>query len=156
MGQVFLRVLRFFPFQYLSTIALSSYSSSYYSYQKDKRAKHGKHQTRQCSFGYPLDKLLFDVTRNSLTALIFTTAPHWKVVADRSFKSKQVGFGTFNSENGFARRMRLKCDGTRAETRFRFSAKRLSPFKSAGASVQSTTGSRGVRISGSNAGYTMF
>ena len=32
----------------------------------------------------------------------------------------------------------------------------MSPFKSAGASVQSTTGSRGVRISGSNAGYTMF
>ena len=32
-----------------------------------------------------------------------------------------------------------------------------SPFKSAGGgSVQSTTGSRGVRISGSNAGYTMF
>jgi len=51
---------------------------------------------------------------------------------------------------------RLKCDGTRAETRFRLSAKRTSPFKSAGASVQSTTGSRGVRISGSNAGYTMF
>jgi len=48
----------------------------------------------------------------------------------------------------------LKCDGTRAETRFRLSAKRTSPFKSAGASVQSTTGSRGVRISGSNAGYT--
>ena len=54
------------------------------------------------------------------------------------------------------RRLRLKCDGTRAETRFRLSAKRMSPFKSAGASVQSTTGSRGVRISGSNAGYTMF
>jgi hypothetical protein len=35
----------------------------------------------------------------------------------------------------------LKCDGTRAETRFRLSAKRASPFKSAGASVQSTTGS---------------
>jgi hypothetical protein len=50
----------------------------------------------------------------------------------------------------------LKCDGTRAETRFRLSAKRTSPFKTAGASVQSTTGSRGVRISGSNAGYTMF
>ena len=50
----------------------------------------------------------------------------------------------------------MKCDGTRAETRFRLSAKRTSPFKSAGASVQSTTGSRGVRISGSNAGYTMF
>ena len=42
---------------------------------------------------------------------------------------------------------------------FRLSAKRTSPLKSAGASVQSTTGSRGVRISGgngSNAGYTMF
>jgi len=38
-----------------------------------------------------------------------------------------------------------------------FRAKRTSPFKSArGASVQSTTSSRGVRISGSNAGYTMF
>jgi len=43
-----------------------------------------------------------------------------------------------------------------AETRFRLSAKRTSPFKSTWASVQSTTGSRGVRISGSNAGYTMF
>jgi hypothetical protein len=53
-------------------------------------------------------------------------------------------------------RLRLKCDGTRAENRFRLSAKRRSPFKSAGTSVQSTSGSRGVRISGSNAGYTMF
>jgi len=56
-------------------------------------------------------------------------------------------------------RLRLKCEGTRAETRSRLSAKRTRPFKSAGASVQSTTGSRGVRISGSigsNAGYTTF
>jgi hypothetical protein len=53
-------------------------------------------------------------------------------------------------------RLRLKSDGTRAETRFRLSPKRTSPFKSAGASVQSTAGSRGVRISGSNAGYTTF
>ena len=37
-----------------------------------------------------------------------------------------------------------------------FRAKRTSPFKSAGASVQSTAGSRGVRISGSNAGYTVL
>jgi len=36
------------------------------------------------------------------------------------------------------------------------SAKRTSPFKSTGASVQSTTGSRGVRINGINVGYTMF
>jgi hypothetical protein len=51
---------------------------------------------------------------------------------------------------------RLKRDGTRAETGFRLSPKRTSPFKLAGASVQSAAGSRGVRISGSNAGYTMF
>ena len=53
-------------------------------------------------------------------------------------------------------RLRLKCDGARAETIFRLSAKRTSPFKSVGASVQSTTDSRGVRINDSNAGYTMF
>jgi hypothetical protein len=53
-------------------------------------------------------------------------------------------------------RLHLKCDGTRAESRFRISAKRTSPFKSAGLSVQSTTGSRGACISGHNAGYTMF
>ena len=53
-------------------------------------------------------------------------------------------------------RLRLKCDGTSAETRFRLSPKWTRPFKSAGASVQSTAGRRGVRISGSNAGYTMF
>jgi len=44
-------------------------------------------------------------------------------------------------------RLRLKHDGTRAETRFDLSAKRMSPFKWAGESVQSTTGSRGVQIS---------
>jgi len=53
-------------------------------------------------------------------------------------------------------RLRLKCHDTRAETIFRLSAKRMSPFKSVGTSVQSTTGSRGVRISGDNAGYTVF
>jgi len=53
-------------------------------------------------------------------------------------------------------RGQLKCDGTCAETRFRLLAKRTSPFKSAGASVQSITGSRDVRISGSNAVYITF
>jgi hypothetical protein len=53
-------------------------------------------------------------------------------------------------------KLRLKYDGTRAESRFRLSAKGTSPFTSAGASVQSTTGSRGVRIRSSNSGYTMF
>ena len=50
----------------------------------------------------------------------------------------------------------MKCDGTPAKTRFCLSAKRTSPSKSAGTSVQSTTGSRGLRISVSNAGYTML
>jgi hypothetical protein len=53
-------------------------------------------------------------------------------------------------------RLCLKCDGTRADSRFRLSAKWTSPFKSAGASGHSNTGSRGVRISGSNARDTMF
>jgi hypothetical protein len=54
---------------------------------------------------------------------------------------------------------RAERDGTRAETRIRLSPKRTSPFKSVRASVQSTTGSRGVRTSssnGSNAGQTTF
>jgi len=53
-------------------------------------------------------------------------------------------------------RGQLKCDGTRAVTRFRLSAKRTSLFKTAETSVQSTTSSWSVRISGSNDGYTMF
>jgi len=61
-----------------------------------------------------------------------------------------------NAKEGVRGKLRLKCDDTSAETRFRLSAKGTSPFKSAGASVQLTTGSRGVRIIGSNAGYTMF
>ena len=64
-------------------------------------------------------------------------------------------FSAIHSEF-LASRSQLKCDGTRTETRFILSAKRTSPFKLAGTSVQSTTGSRGVRISGSNAVYTMF
>ena len=45
-------------------------------------------------------------------------------------------------------RARLKRDGTRAETRFGLSEKWMSPFISAGESVQSTDGSRRVRFSG--------
>jgi hypothetical protein len=50
----------------------------------------------------------------------------------------------------------LKLDGTRAETGCPLSAKRTSPFKSAGASAQSPAGSRGVHIRVINAGYTTF
>ena len=54
-------------------------------------------------------------------------------------------------------RLRLKCDGTRAETIFLvFRRNGRVHLNRREASVQSTTGSWGVRISGSNAGYTMF
>jgi len=49
-------------------------------------------------------------------------------------------------------RVKTECDGTSAETKSGLPAKRTSPFISAGVSVQSAAGSRGVRISGSNAG----
>ena len=62
---------------------------------------------------------------------------------------------SFPSQDAVSR-LHLKCDGTRAETRFLLSAKRTSPFIPAGASVQSITGNRGVRISYSNAGYTIL
>jgi len=58
--------------------------------------------------------------------------------------------------NSVVGRLRLKCDGTCAETRFSLSAKRKSPFQSAGVLVQSTTGSQGVCNSNRNAGYTMI
>ena len=71
----------------------------------------------------------------------------------------QVTGKTQSFSHAKAGRLLLKCDGTRAKTRFFLSAKWTSPFKSAGSLVLSTAGSRGVRISGSNgsnAGYTMF
>jgi len=61
-----------------------------------------------------------------------------------------------NAKSSNSSRLRLKRDGTRAETGFSFSPKQTSPFKSEGESVQSTAGSRDVRISVSNAGYSMF
>jgi hypothetical protein len=52
-------------------------------------------------------------------------------------------------------RLRLKCDGTRAETRFVFRRNGRVNLNRRRESVQSTTGSRGVRISGSNVGCTI-
>ena len=69
----------------------------------------------------------------------------------RSFRPSAGGQNCVYS-NGIcqtsAAKLRLKCDDTCAETRFRLSPKRTSQFKPVGASVQSTTGSRVVRISG--------
>jgi hypothetical protein len=71
---------------------------------------------------------------------------------DTAISCTVIGLANCDIGSSVLGRGQLKCDGTRAETRFRLSAKRTSPFKSAGTSAQSTTGSRGVRISDSNAG----
>jgi hypothetical protein len=71
------------------------------------------------------------------------------------FWYQHISFYHPEAHNMFIRGQ-FKCDGTRTETRFRLSAKRTSPLKSAGVFVQSTAGSRGVRISSSNSGYAIF
>jgi len=91
-----------------------------------------------------------------LTTLMLLTAYHLCPNCTRLDEGWSCSTTIYKPLTQIYGRVQLKCDGTRAETRFRLSAKRTSPFKSAGVSVQSTTGSRGVRISGSNAGYTMF
>ena len=53
-------------------------------------------------------------------------------------------------------RGQLKCNGTRAETRFRLSTKLTSPFKWVGASIQSTEVCESAFIVGSNVGYIML
>jgi hypothetical protein len=63
----------------------------------------------------------------------------------------------FRLNNILGRRGQLKCDGTRAQTRSRLSAKRTSPFKSARRRRFSRLLAAEVcAISGSNAGYTVF
>ena len=78
---------------------------------------------------------------------------HASVTSYQTERERGGGYGAQHFCRG-----QLKCDGTCVETRFRLSAKQTSPFKTTrgGASVQSTTGSQGVHISGSNAGYAMF
>ena len=67
-----------------------------------------------------------------------------------SMTTRRMRFGCWIT--GYRHTLRIRIaraerDGTCTETRFRLSPKRTSPFKSVGASVQSTAGSRGVRIS---------
>ena len=70
------------------------------------------------------------------------------------YRKRAIKCGSVKLAGDNQGRARAEPDGTRAETTFRLSPKRTSPFKSAGESVQSNADSRGVRISGSNAGYT--
>ena len=103
--------------------------------------------------------VLYRHTALSITAIHSLCCYYLYLHSELSSAETDTALLTQHAFHSLCCRLRLKCDGTRAETRFRLSAKRTSPFKSVGASVQSTTGSRGVRISGSNgsnAGYTMF
>ena len=85
--------------------------------------------------------------------------PHWRSVIRAAIEirvsecpASSLDYSPQHCLLPFSRRAETERDGTRAETRFGFPAKRTSPFKSAGVSVQSSAGRRGVRISGSNAG----
>jgi len=116
---------------------------------------------RVCQFSW----LLAPEVRASAVVMLGTPCSEvvWRVLAIHSIRQFPLHFFshaspsgvTFQLESTTGIRSQLKCDGTHAETRFSLS-EMASPFKSAGASVQSTTGSRGVRISGSNVGYNMF
>ena len=89
--------------------------------------------------------------QDSLVRKPGTPELHWPLAL---YKKKSVlDFRLYNQRWGMKLGIaRAERDGTLAETRFRLSPKRTSPFKSVGASVQSNAGSRGVRISLSNAG----
>ena len=85
-----------------------------------------------------------------MASLKFT---EYKVISDIAISFIVTGLASSHIRSSVQCRLRLKCDGTRAETIFRISAKRpVHLNRPPGASVQSTAGSRGVRISGSNAG----
>jgi hypothetical protein len=82
-------------------------------------------------------------TRNTFLLYLYDTSS----VSKDNFCGGQICYCLVGNIACSTNRLRLKCDGTCAETRFRLSTKRTSPFKSAGASVQPTTGRRAVHIS---------
>jgi len=102
-----------------------------------------KHYTSQFSPSWKVNRTLWSALRG-LTLNCKYLRICWDIRLSGMSRSVHTHFGT-NMPVTIAR---SKGDGTRAETRFGLSAKWTSPLKSAGVSVQSTTGSRGVRISG--------
>jgi len=110
----------------------------------------GSYSLTTCSYRHSRDNTLFRNFGNSfISRLDLISHKAWSLLPHFSY----VQLSIILVISLFTSRLRLKRDGTSAETRFRLSPKCTSPFKSAGASVQSTAGSRGVHISGSNAGY---
>ena len=104
---------------------------------------------QQSITGHMLLQHLSFTTAHMITSWSLKTALFWLITQ----RVVVISYRCFRTN---CWRARFKCDGTHAETRFGLSAKWSSPFKLAVGSVQSTTGSRGVRIRGSNAGYSMF
>jgi len=92
----------------------------------------------QYSCRWQTHPLSFEVTSGNFAT---TLAEPFPCCLPFETQSGDHSWGRLEPLHATAHRLRLKCDGTRAETRFRISTKRTNPFKSAGASVQSTTGS---------------
>jgi hypothetical protein len=69
-----------------------------------------------------------------------TVAPLQRQARQKAKRAaSNIQYGHHDHEHGqLGRRLPLKCDGSHAETRFHRLAKRASPFKPAGAPVQST------------------
>jgi len=140
------------PCQYHSTNAPYLFSSECCYHQKRNRQNWGSYNQQRC----------FVIRREMDWKImyVFCMLGLWNesdtLLRIYSYSNKPRYAAQQTRRAGISGVVRLKCDGTRAETRFRLSPKRTSPFKSAGASIQSTAGNRGVRIGGSNAGYTMF
>jgi len=112
-----------------------------------------------CIFGFSVKSYVRNTINLSCAKILSTSVIAgrcWHVRTDLHLEVSECLMCSGNRHTASACTVRLKCDGSRAENRFRLSPKWTSPFKSAGASVQLTAGSRGVRLSGSNAGYTTF
>ena len=90
-----------------------------------------------------VDTLLFPISTSPHYPLIGLTSSKFPIspfhvtssyvqVLSRSSRGKHSLRKGVPSNNSHQGRLRLKCDGTRSETRFRLSSKRTSPFESAG------------------------
>ena len=143
---------------------LSEYSGSRIRFQYPNPSHSVEHPLKHNTCSYTQSRIAafskyFRVLLNTHTATSLMPTPQIVTKALEYSKpvtkeNQQTGEGLGKGGYSKVRRLPLKCDGTRAETKFRLSAKQTSPFKMTGASFQSTTGSRGLGISGSNVGYT--
>jgi hypothetical protein len=84
-----------------------------------------------------LATLLWEPRISCNKSVVYVTGPAGRAATAPVTSRREFCANFFTPEvlNGNVCRLRLKGDGTRAETTFRLSAKRTSPFKSAGASV---------------------